>query len=271
MRPDEVITLDGPVTLTVYALSNLIRRRGGEPHQIIAETGAFYEPGAERKLDQEVNAALTKAGLMGPRGMDRDLLALIESLSQPHLEYYGWFDGQFGDGSPANFGALVGSGNGGGFGLVRVTDQPHVTVTRQRPDLLLETFLDIVPAGRAAPGQPIVTSRKEFESGRSAASEDTAQRSIMQNGPGRAEPASPLKEMQRVFAAPRTGGGTLYVATRPHGGRRRRIPMPINFIDTNEGRWLMEERPGRESLLVFTPGSRQAISERLRSAQSALG
>jgi hypothetical protein len=33
----------------------------------------------------------------------------------------------------------------------------------------------------------------------------------------------------------------------------------------------MEERPGKDSLIVFTPGTPQTISERLRMAQSALG
>lgn len=270
MRPGNVITLDGPVTFTAYTLCNLIRRRGAEPHQVIGETAAFYVPEDERKLDEQVNAGLRQAGLMGPRGMDRDLLALIDSLSHPHIEYYGWFDGEFSDGSPATFSALVGSGNGGGFGLVRVSGMPTIAVTRQRPDRLLETFLDIVPDARTPPGQTLVTSRAEFESGKPATA-DEPRGSIMQSGHGRDQPVSPLKEIQRIMQAPRTGSGALYVAVRPPNGTRRRIPKPVNFIDTDEGRWLMEERPGRESLLVYTPGSRQAISARLRSAQSALG
>ncbi|MBB4687291.1 ESX secretion-associated protein EspG [Amycolatopsis jiangsuensis] len=265
-----MITLDRPVTFTAYTLCNLIRRRGAEPHQVIGETAAFYVPEDERKLDESVNAGLMQAGLMGPRGMDRDLLALIESISHPHLEYYGWFNGQFEDGSPANFSALVGSGNGGGFGLVRVNGQQTVAVTRQRPERLLETFLDIVPAARTPSGQTLVTSRAEYESGR-VANADEPRGSIMQSGPSRnQQQASPLKEIQRIMKAERTGAGALYVAARPANGTRRRIPKPVNFVDISEGRWLMEERPGRESLIVYTPASRQAISERLRAAQSAL-
>ncbi|WP_020663738.1 ESX secretion-associated protein EspG [Amycolatopsis benzoatilytica] len=263
--------LDGTVTLSAYTLCNLIRRRGGEPHKVIGETAAFYDPDAERKLDQEVNATLTKAGLMGPRGMDRDLLALIDSISHPHLEFYGWFDGQFEDGSPSKFGALVGSGNGGGFGLVRVGGSPTLAVTRQRPELLLDTFLDIVPRAKAPVGEQLIVSRTEYETGRSVDSDEAPRGGIMQSAPSRTQQLSPLKEIQRIMKEPRTGAGALYVAARTRSGQRRRIPKPINFIDIAEGRWLMEERPGRESLVVYSPGSRQAIQERLRVAQSALG
>ncbi|WP_406639788.1 ESX secretion-associated protein EspG [Amycolatopsis sp. WGS_07] len=265
-----MITLDRPTKFTLPTLYNLIRRRGGEPHQAIAETPVFHDPDAERKLDQQVNEALTESGLMGPRGMDRDLLALVESISHPQLEYYGWFDGTFEDGSPGNYSVLCGSGNGGGFGLIRIIGENTVTVSRQRPDLLLQTFLDLLPSGKAASGQPLVTSRSEYESGRSAGSEDASQGSIMTSGQRNAQ-LSPLKEIQRILKLPRTGSGALYVATRPNGGRRRRIPKPVNFIDTSEGRWLMEERPGQDSLIVFTPGTQQALSERLRQAQSSLG
>ncbi len=270
MRLGDVITLDRPVTFTAYTLCNLIRRRGAEPHKVIGETAAFYVPEDQRKLDEQVNAGLQQAGLMGPRGIDRDLLALIDSISRPHLEYYGWFDGQFEDGSPANFSALVGSGNGGGFGLVRVGRQPTLAVTRQRPELLLETFLDIVPAARTPPGQALLVDRKEFETGRANDSGEPRS-SIMVGDQSRKHQASPLKEIQRIMQAPRTGNGTLYVAARTANGARKRIPKPINFVDIDEGRWLMEERPGRESIVVYTPWSRQTVSERLRQAQSALG
>ncbi|MEU4674235.1 ESX secretion-associated protein EspG [Amycolatopsis sp. NPDC023774] len=272
MRPNDVITLDQPNKFTLPTLFNLIKRRGGEPHQVIADMPVFLDPDAERTIDQDVNKVLTEIGLMGPRGMDRDLLALIESICHPQIEYYGWFDGQFDDGSPSNYAVLVGSGNGGGFALLRVIGEQTVTVVRQRPDLLLPTFLDLLPAGQGASGQPLVTSKSEFESGHAAGSEDVSQRSIMQTGHGRNEALAPLKEIQRILKAPRTGAGSLYVAMRPNGGRRRRIPKPINFVDTAEGRWLMEERPGRDdSLIVFTPGTPKAIGDRLRTAQSALG
>jgi hypothetical protein len=263
--------LDQPTEFTIPTLLNLIKRRGGEAHQTFADTPVFHDETAERTLDKQVNAVLTQAGLLGPRGMDRDLLGLLESLSQPQLEYYGWFDGAFEDDSPANFSAFSGSGHGGGFALIRVTGADTVVLRRQRADQVLPTFLDLIPAARPAAGQVLVTSKREYESGRAATADEGTQ-SIMRKAPGRNEPLSPLKEMQRIIGLPRTGAGTLYVAgRRGPGTRRQRCPRPVNFIDTSEGRWLMEERPGRgDSLVVFTPGTPQTIGERLRNAHSAL-
>ncbi|MGW4058980.1 ESX secretion-associated protein EspG [Amycolatopsis sp. NPDC004747] len=264
--------LDQPTKFTVPTLLNLIKRRGGEAHQTFSDTPVFHDETAERALDKQVNAVLTQAGLLGPRGMDRDLLGLLDSLSQPQLEYYGWFDGEFADGSPARFSAFSGSGNGGGFALIRVAGEDTVVLQRQRADRVLPTFLDMIPAGRPAAGRPLVTSKSEYESGRAATAEADRQ-SIMQKPPGRNEPLSPLEEMKRIAGLPRSGAGTLYVAGRRGPGTRRlRCPRPVNFIDTAEGRWLMEERPGRgDSLVVFTPGTTQAIGERLRNAHGALG
>lgn len=263
--------LDQPTRFTIPTLLNLIKRRGGEAHQTFSETPTFYDETAERALDQQVDAALTQSGLLGPRGMDPDLLALLESLSQPQLEFYGWFDGEFEDDSPPKFSAFSGSGNGGGFVLIRVSGEETVVLQRQRADRTLPTFLELIPAGHPAAGQPLITSKSEFDSGRATTAGDVPQ-TILQKPPARGEPLSPLKEMKRIIGLPRTGAGTLYVAgRRGPGTQRRRCPRPINFIDTAEGRWLMEERPGRgDSLVVFTPGTPQAIGERLRNAQSAL-
>src|SRR2546427_5264962 len=116
MRPANV--LEKPLTLYTPILLNLIRRRGGEPHNTLAGNAIWLDKDAQRAEDQQVNALLAQHGLMGPRGMDRDLLSLIESVAQPHLEYYGWFEGRFND-APSNFAVLAGSGRGGAFVAIR--------------------------------------------------------------------------------------------------------------------------------------------------------
>jgi hypothetical protein len=45
----------------------------------------------------------------------------------------------------------------------------------------------------------------------------------------------------------------------------------VNFLDTAEGRWLMEEVPGRgEPLVVFTPATPQLLADRVRHAYTSL-
>jgi hypothetical protein len=260
--------LNGPLKLPTPILVNLIRRRGGEPHATLSSVPTWYDEDAQRTVDQTINALLTEQGLMGPRGMDRDLLALIESISRPQLEYYGWFEGQF-PGSPPNFTVYAGSGNGGAFVLVRIVGEETVIVAPERPEELLVGFVNQIPPGRPGQGQPLVTSKSEFVSGRDAAVD--GEFSVMRPARGSAPP-TPAKEMKRIMESARTGAGSMYVAARSRGGSRRRSPRPLNFIDTAEGRWLMEERPARgDSLVVFTPVTPQVLGDRLRNAHSALG
>ncbi|WP_216212148.1 ESX secretion-associated protein EspG [Amycolatopsis aidingensis] len=261
--------LTTPLKFTTPTLLNLIRRRGGEPHQTLAGTPTWHDDQAQRTLDQQVNAVLTEHGLLGPRGMDRDLLAVIESISRPQLEYYGWFEGQFA-GAPPNFTVLAGSGSGGAFVLARFIADDGVLITAEQPENLLRAFIEQIPPGRPGGGQALVVGKSEFLSGRPAGSDGTGA-GVLRPAPGQ-DQASSIHEIKRILQAERTGAGSLYVAARGPSGVRRRCERPLNFIDTAEGRWLMEEVPGRgEPLVVFTPATPQLLAERLRNAQGALG
>lgn len=268
MRPGTHV-LDRPLTLYTPILLNLIRRRGGEPHPTLAGQAIWLDPEAQRREEQQVNALLTQHGLMGPRGLDRDLLGLIESVAQPTLEYYGWFEGQF-PGVPTNFAVLAGSGRGGAFIAVRDLGTEAVTLAAEQPEELLQGFLNQIPPARPAPGQPLVVGKSELTNGRRKPEDGDF--SIMQ--PARHRPTGPaaaVDEVKRVMSAKRIAAGSLYVAARNRAGTRRRSERPLNFIDTADGRWLMEERPGRgDPLIVFTPATPQVLAERLRNALSTL-
>ncbi|NKQ53249.1 ESX secretion-associated protein EspG [Amycolatopsis sp. K13G38] len=258
---------NGPIKLATPILHNLIRRRGGEPHATLSGTAVWYDEGAQRTIDQEVNALLTRHGLMGPRGMDRELLGLLESISRPQLEYYGWFEGSY-PGSPGNFTVYAGSGSGGAFVAVRLLAEESVILATEQPEELLTGFLNQVPRGRPATGSPLVATQAEYAAGSSVPNEDEF--TVMRSANAAARPDQ-AKEMRRIAGVQRVGAGSLYVAARTRSGARRRCERPLNFVDTVEGRWLMEERPGRgEPLVVFTPGTPQVLAERLRNAQGVL-
>ncbi|WP_236790378.1 ESX secretion-associated protein EspG [Amycolatopsis sp. GM8] len=259
--------LNAPIKIATPILLNLIRRRGGEPHPTLTSVPTWYDESAQRTIDQEINSLLTQHGLMGPRGMDRGLLDAVESISRPQVEYYGWFDGDF-PGTPSNFALLAGSGAGGAFVLVRLIDEDAVILAPERPETVLAGFVEEIPPGRPATGQPLITTKAEFLAGRDARPE--GEYTVMHTG--RENTPAPAKEMKRIMDGPRTGAGTLYVAARTRSGSRRRCERPLNFLDTPEGRWLIEERPGRDgALVVFTPASPQVLGERLRNAHGALG
>lgn len=260
--------LDRPLTLYTPILLNLLRRRGGEPHATLSGKAIWLDEDAQRQEDQQVNALLAQNRLMGPRGIDRDLLGLIESVARPQLEYYGWFEGQSA-GATSNVAILAGSGRGGAFVVVRDLNNEAVILAPERPEELLQGFVNQIPPCRPGGGGPLVVGKTEFTTGR--APQDEGDFSIMRSTGGRTAAPSPGKEIKRIVQAPRTGAGSLYVAARSRAGTRRRCERPLNFIDTAEGRWLMEERPGRgEPLVVFTPATPQVLAERLRNAQGAL-
>lgn len=267
MRPGTIV-LDQPLTLYAPILLNLIRRRGGEPHPTLAGEAVWRDETASRQEAQQVNALLSRHGLMGARGMDRDLLNLVESMARPQLEYYGWFEGRF-EGAPANFAVFAGSGRGGAFVAVRDLGSDAVVLASERPEEVLQGFVNQIPVGRPATGQPLVAGKSEV-TGSGGQPREESEISIMRPARGGAAALSPAREMQRLMTVQRTGAGSLYVAARNRAGVRRRCDRPLNFVDTVEGRWLMEERPGRDPLVVFTPATPQVFAERLRNAQNSL-
>ncbi|MDQ0378264.1 ESX secretion-associated protein EspG [Amycolatopsis thermophila] len=258
--------MNQPLTITTPTLLNLIQRRGADPHNTLASMPVWYDETAQRTIDQQVNLVLQHHGLMGPRGLDREFGAMIESIARPNIEFYGWFEGTFPD-APQNFSLFAGSGAGGAFVLSRYIKEDVVVMRPERPDRLLPTFVDQIPHVSPGGSSPLVASKSEvYGGGRRSSGEEM---SIMRGG-GRSV-AEPGKEIKRILEAPRVAGGSLYAAARTRAGTRKRCERALNFIDTAEGRWLMEERPGTgDSLIVLTPGTPQAIGERLHNAMRAL-
>jgi hypothetical protein len=261
--------LDRQLRFTTPTLLNLIRRRDGEPHNTLASTPTWYDEGARRQLDEQVNAVLGQHGLMGMRGIDRGLLETIEAISRPQLEYYGWFEGEFED-APSNFTVLAGSTGGEAFVLVRRIEEEVVIIAPERSDELLAGFINQIPKCRPGNGQQLSVGKGEFTRGKPAVAESDGGFRML-SAPRYSAAPSPAAEIRRIMNTPRTGGGSLYVAARTRSGARRRIERPLNFIDTAEGRWLMEEVPGHgEPMVVLTPATPQLLADRLRSARGKL-
>jgi hypothetical protein len=260
--------LEQPLAFTTATLLALIRGRGGEPHVTLAAEPVWYDETAQRVLDAQVNAVLAERGLFGPGGMDRDLLVLIEAIARPEVEFYGWYESVT-DGGSSTVAMYAGSGPRGAFVLVNAIDDDVVHVAPERPDELLTGFMNQVPACPPGAGERLVVGKGEFTTGRAPVSEDT-EMAVMRSGVGRAV-ASPGQEIARIMRAPRTGAGTLYAAGRTRASTRHRCRRPVNFLDTAEGRWLMEEVPGRgEPLVVFTPATPQLLADRVRHAYTSL-
>lgn len=261
--------LEKQATVSTSTLINLIRRRDGEPHTVLAETPTWYSDEAQRKEADSANDDLARIGLYGRRGLHPGLLATIEAVARPQLEYFGWIDGGF-EGKALRYTLLGGSAGGEAFVLARNPEYESVVLASVKPEELLEAFITQIP--KLAPGRGsalAVPKSQVMNAGKSSTSQDDGfavlRREDRNSGNKEAE------ELRRILALRRMGGGSLYVAVRGRSGARRRIERPVNYIDTTEGRWLTEELPGSgEPLITFTPANQQVLAERLQNAQSKL-
>ncbi|WP_116043087.1 ESX secretion-associated protein EspG [Amycolatopsis palatopharyngis] len=257
------------VTLTTGTLLTLLRRRAAEPHTVLASTPTWLSPQARRSEDARADAELAKYGLAGPRGIDPGLLATVDAVARPSLEYYAWVQGGY-DGKAVNYTLLAGSAGGEAFVLARNTEYEGVVLVSVRPDEVLDNFLAQVPKLAPGKGQPLLVPKSEATGARRASAEADGGFAVMRGA--RPDPNSlAADELRRLLGLRRLGGGSLYVAARSRMGTRQRIERPVNYIDTVEGRWLTEERPGSgEPLIGFTPATPQLLADRLRSAQTSL-
>jgi hypothetical protein len=261
--------LDKQVTISTSTLINLIRRRDGQPHTVLAETPTWYSDEALRKESQIANDELAHSGLSGRGGLHPGLVATIEAVVRPQIEYYGWIDGGY-EGKALSYTLLAGSAGGEAFVLARNPAHESVVLASLKPSELLESFINQIP--KLAPGRGAslaVPKSQVLNSGSTATAQDDGY-SVMRG----AKPSAGSRdadELRRILGLRRMGGGSLYVAARGRSGSRRRIERPVNYIDTTEGRWLTEEVPGSgEPLISFAPANQQLLAERLQSAQSKL-
>lgn len=267
--------LDRQVTLTTGTLLNLIRRRGAEPHTVLASTPVWEDEGARQRADELANAELARQGFFGRSGMDPGLRATVEAIARPTLEYYAWIDGGH-EGKPLHYTVLAGAAGGEAFVLARNTEYEGVVLASPHPGELLVTFLAQLPRLAAGRGRPLRVPKSYLTGERRAGDvgdSDPAGFTVLR-GPGDSTPSAEqaeADELRRVLHLPRLGGGSLYVAARSRTGRRERAARPVNYIDTSEGRWLTEEVAGSgEPLIAFTPATPELLSERLRSAHGML-
>ncbi|SFP84638.1 EspG family protein [Amycolatopsis arida] len=262
--------LDKQVTLTTGTLLNLIRRHGAEPHTVLASTPTWLSDEARRAQDERANAELAGYGLLGPRGVDPGLRATLDAVARPEVEFYAWIQGGY-EGQPLNYTVLAGSAGGEGFVLARNTDHEGIVLVSVRPNELLENFVAQLPGLAPGKGQPLSVPKSEATGSRAARHPDDDGYAVLRSGTPSAGGRA-VEELRRILGLRRLGGGALYAAARTRGGSRQRVDRPVNYIDTVEGRWLTEERPGSgEPMIVFTPATPQLLADRLRGARGRLG
>jgi hypothetical protein len=261
--------LEQQVSMSTATMLTLIRRTGAEPHTVLATTPVWEDERARKQSEERANTELARLGLHDGHNVHPDLLATVNAIANPALEYYAWVNGRYED-RALNYTVLAGSGAGEAFVLVRNSDSDSVALGCVHPNELMENFIAQLPPLNPGRGQPMQVPKSEMSGGAPRRDFDGENFSVMSNG-RRSATATEVAEMRRILQLPRLGGGSLYVAARSRSGRRERAERPVNYIDTPEGRWLTEEVPGSgEPMIAFHPASPQLLVQRLRNAQSRL-
>ena len=243
------------VRLDIDTVLTLIRWRRGEPHPVLAYTPVWLDDTASRARDARAHAELTRRGLMSDGRLDPECDDVIGALVRRDRELYGWID-TVASGRLRRFSVLAGSAHQQGFLLVQDHETGTVTLAPLDPDDLVDAFLAQLPPVRPANRPGITVTHDEFLAAR----------------PGvRPRSAPPnVRALHALVDEPRSGAGSLYAGVRRGAGTGVRVPRPVTYIDTREGRWLITHhtREGRRSTSV-RPATPHLLAGKLRAATMA--
>jgi hypothetical protein len=255
------VALPHALTLTSDGLARTTRGYGvGEPHITLAPDAMWLDSEEEDQAARAAEQELTRYGLIGPRGLDVELLDSLAVLVRPKVEFYAWFHA--GDTLRAVLSAAIGRE---ALHAVRVGEQ--ITLRQIKSNELVDALLAELPDTAPLRFQSISLPLSEVR----AALNRPAEGSYPRNA-GTPNAAPDIRLLQRLMNMPVSGTGQLFAAVRDELGRRRRVQHPIRVVDTNQGRLqnVTTGKPGGESWVVVAPAGRAALADRLHTMHKEL-
>lgn len=247
------------LTLNLTTVHTLIRWRHGEPHPILATTPAWYDEDTRRALDRHALDELAQNRRLRQGRPDEALDDTIGALVRPDHEYYGWITTTVG-GRPFRYGVLAAAAYQEAVLVVRNHETDTIVLSTVRPGALSGEFLALLPALAPAAGQPVCAPYQDLLAASAPDGDGFAGFGTVLSHEVRA--------INAVLARPRTGGGSLYAAGRGGGlGTRRRCRQPVNYLDTDTGRWLTQLDTTAEGMVAtLRPAGPDLIAARLADA-----
>jgi ESX secretion-associated protein EspG len=229
------------ITLTLPTMLAMMRWRGAEPHATVAPAPSWQPRGALAEQDERARAEL--AGL-DPARLD----AMVDALVAPREEFYGWLT-TTDHGRRVDVRVLAAAGVRTAAVLTAVGDE-LVTITPAQPSALLTELIARLPAHPVAAGQARNAPKPDFDH-------------VLATSATSANPD--LTAIAEIMRRPRVGGGSLYSARRTGAGPRRRVPRPITYVDTADGRWLTQitTNSAGEEWVTIAPARVELLAARL--------
>lgn len=179
-------------------------------------------------------AALGAAGFARGREVRGDLAGALRVVAEAGRDYYAFFNA----GDERTRSALV-SVSGRDAVRVVVRADKHLVLEPVRPEDAVTALVSALPQAPPGRGRVLTLPLDALESGRNPAAGDGS--FLQRNLPSGNAHDQQARELRKLFAEPRAGGGQLFSTGRDRAGRRVRSTRPLTFFDTPSGRYLQFE------------------------------
>ncbi|HWE89240.1 MAG TPA: ESX secretion-associated protein EspG [Pseudonocardiaceae bacterium] len=282
------------MTVSLDTLAAVWRRENlGELHNVLVDTAYWMNDDEQRQSFQRAVDELNERGLVNQGSLDANFLDALRLVGRPSVEYYGWIAAKNGAGKnsagqnhSAGDGdspdedrdiAVLVAGRGQDEGVLLIRDHHEVHLQSVGAEGLMGALIGQLPQVQAGRGRGVNLPEQEVR--QLAAKFPAAPLGEIKPPPasefdvfGRATMAEDARDWFAVMALPRTGGGQLYVAARNQYGERKRCAHPLTYVDTQQGRWIMQttgDKPG-DRWITSAPANRQMLLARLEEMRSRL-
>ncbi|MCP2262154.1 EspG family protein [Streptoalloteichus tenebrarius] len=235
-------------------------RLGDKPNPLSCPSpGATYEERAE--LERTAWAELEQVGLARHGRADEDLVEALHLVRRPAVELFGWVNGEGGHWSLLAAAA-------GPSAVLAVFANDTLELHPVRVDALAEVVVSALPEVAPARGHALSVPVDAVSGPR----DDGESGSFLHHAAGGGG-GPEVTRFRQVMSAERRGVAQLYAAVRDSYGQRRRVDRPLTVLDTVDGRWLVQRRPGNPGpdWLVAAPVDRRLLVTRLSELRAELG
>ncbi|CAM4001089.1 hypothetical protein KIPE111705_35625 [Kibdelosporangium persicum] len=150
--------------------------------------------------------------------------------------------------------------------ILAVRNGNEVRLRRAQPRKLAEALVAQIPELHPGSGTPVSVPVEELRAAVAWQEPKPGAVSV------RPVPRADLRQVLKIIALPTSGSGELWVAVRDDLGRRREIPHPLRYADTEWGRFLnhASATDSGELWMTVAPAPPTELVARLRKLEHSL-
>ncbi|WP_188316308.1 ESX secretion-associated protein EspG [Solihabitans fulvus] len=255
-----------PVELPLEVLTTALRwDNRGEPHPTLSGAAVWRDEDGAREIDERAWTVLGEQGLVKAGGLRKEFRSAVAVLGRPEVECYGLITAPNGD-----WGVLAAASGNEAVLAVRDCTADRVQVSSIRAGDLAEELIARLPDVPGGWGRSFNVPEADFLGTRHRTAGEESWVGLAGRSAQDAHPD--VARLREVLSYPRTGSGQLYAAGRDEMGRRYRVARPVTYVDTVNGRWLLQvsRSVAKERWIVVAPASPRQVLNELHEVQRSL-